>query len=368
MVNEELKKKMKSRGSTEAVILALEERGFCVGLKKDGKAHKSESRKIMDFMPTINECEVSWVDFVVDDLEKEGPALAHSLGFSDNLVKILLKNLRGGYEDFDTEMGMLLPAIVVQGFDVSLNPLLVLVKKNLVFTIHTKEVKRFFRLRRYAEVFMGKLKPNLIPEDKISMMLLRIIDENNTRNFDHLREIEENADKLSEKLADPTSPRSVIGKDIHLMKHALITYLAGLWSTLDVLNGLRYGDAALLTNNQKILDRLVGVVEEVQTHIGLAEHLSAVLASGLEVLQSIYNNQLQVLNNKLALLVAYLTIIGTAVLVPNTLATALSSDIFQLGPKDQSWYIALMVGSTIISTIAAYLFVMRAGLLPKKVD
>jgi magnesium transporter len=152
------------------------------------------------------------------------------------------------------------------------------------------------------------------------------------------------------------------------MKHALITYLNGLWETVDVLNTLRYGDPEILTDDPKILQRLGGLVVEVNYQIGLAEHMSEVLASGLEVMQSIYNNQLQVLNNKLALLVAYLTVIGTAVLVPNTLATALSNPAFQMGPEDAGWYIALLAGSTILSTLIAYWWVKSRGLLPEKPD
>ncbi len=58
------------------------------------------------------------------------------------------------------------------------------------------------------------------------------------------------------------------------------------------------------------------------------------LASGLEVLQSIYNNQLQILNNKLALLGAYLAIIGTALLVPNTIATVAGNSMFRFEAGD----------------------------------
>jgi magnesium transporter len=36
-------------------------------------------------------------------------------------------------------------------------------------------------------------------------------------------------------------------------------------------------------------------------------------------MQSIYNNQLQSLNNRFALMTAYLTVLGTAFLVPNTI-------------------------------------------------
>ena len=152
------------------------------------------------------------------------------------------------------------------------------------------------------------------------------------------------------------------------MKHALIMYLSGLWETVDVLNTLRYGDPEVLSDEPKLLARVGVLITEVHTQIGLAEHLSNVLASGLEVMQSIYNNQLQVLNNKMAILVAYMTILGTAVLVPNTLATILSNPAYQLTPADAGWYSLLMVLSTFVATFIAYWWVKRKGLLPGRPD
>lgn len=64
----------------------------------------------------------------------------------------------------------------------------------------------------------------------------------------------------------------------------------------------------------------------------------------------------------------YLTIIGTAVLVPNTIATMLSNPVFSIGPKDLGWYIALMVGSTVAATFAVYRWVRKRGWIPKKMD
>ncbi|MBI2079633.1 magnesium transporter CorA [Candidatus Micrarchaeota archaeon] len=352
----------------DKVILALEQKGFGVGLLKDGKTLKREVMEIEEFIEIVEQSNVTWIDYVVDDLKKETVKVATTLGFSEVLLTKLLKNERSGYEDFDSEMGMLIPAILVQGFDVNINPLVILIKSNLIVTIHTTELRRFFRLRRYAETFIRKIKPTLLQKDKITLILVRVLYENNSRNFDHLQEIETNADKLSEQLADPTTPRHIIGPKIHEMKHALITYLGGLWATVDVLNTLRYGDPEVLTDDNKLLERIGALIAEVNTQISLAEHLSEVLASGLEVVQSIYNNQLQILNNKMALLVAYLTILGTAVLVPNTIATALSNSAFNLGPQDAWWYSLLLIISTVVSTAIAYWWVKSKGLLPKSAD
>jgi magnesium transporter len=331
---------------------------------KDGTTCEYEARDATEFLDKTQEAHVAWIDYIVDDLQEGAKKTAVAFGFSEQLVTQLMKSKRADYVDFDSELGLLIPSIIVSGFDVKIEYLLVLMRKNLVVTIHTTEVKRFIRIRRYAKIFMKKIKSHLPMADKLTLVLTRIIDENNARNFDHLREIEENSDKLSEKLATTNSHRDELGKDIHLMKHALIIYLSALWETVDVLTSLRYGDPELLSDNPVMLQRVGALVSEVHAHIGLAEHMSDVLASGLEVIQSIYNNQLQILNNKLAMLVAYLTVIGTAVLVPNTIATAMSSPAFNLTPQDEGWYLALLVGSTIISTIVAYWWVKTKGLLP----
>ncbi|MFH0737684.1 MAG: CorA family divalent cation transporter [Candidatus Micrarchaeota archaeon] len=367
-LDKNLIKKIRSKHGEDKVILSLEEKGFCVAQLKDGTTAESESRDVKDFVSKIGSCSVAWVDYIIDDLQRDGPVIASELGFSETLISTLLKSEHAGYEDMDNEMGMLVPSILVDGFNVKVEYLLLLMKPGLVATIHTTTVKRYFRLRRYAKIFMRKIKPTMLAADKITLIFIRIIDENNARNFDHLREIEENSDKISAKLSDVKTPREEMGKDIHMMKHALITYLNALWETVDVLNTVRYGDPELLTDDPKILQRLGGLVVEVNNQIGLAEHMSEVLASGLEVMQSIYNNQLQILNNKLALVVAYLTVVGTAFLVPNTIATVMSSGAFALTPADQGWYVAFLVISMVVSTAGSYIVVKKLGLLPDKTE
>jgi magnesium transporter len=342
-------------------------KAFCSSLLRDGTTIKQIGRRPTDFAKLIAWSSVSWADFVVEDLEKEAGDIARSLEFSRSLVANLLTGARvSSYEDYDDEMGMLVPAVTVEGFNVTPNPLIILIKSNLVVTIHSGKVVRFERLRRYAETMMRKIPVDASQQDKVTHALIRIIDENNGRNFDHLREIEAQGDKLSQSLIDVTAPRELIGPEIYHMKHALLSYLNALWATIDVINALRYGDAELLTDDPRILGRVGALAADVNNQISLAEHLSEVLASGLEVLQSIYNNQLQILNNKMAMVTAYLAVIGTAVLVPNTLATILSNPAFNMGPQDAGWYIALLVGSTVIATAISFWWVQKKGWLPKE--
>jgi magnesium transporter len=344
-------------------------RAFCVALPvTGGKPLKLTGDNPHDFIQFLGESSISWLNFPVKDIKKDADIIATSLGFSSTLVPTLLPSYLSAYEDRDTELGVMLPAVSVKKFDVLISPILILIRKDLILTIHEENVNRLIRLSRYADAFMRKIKPTLPTQDKLTIILTRIIDENINRNFDHLREIESQGDELTRMLVDPLAPRASIAPEIHNMKHALIEYLDTLWATLDVVNSLRHGDAEVITDNPKLLARVGILSDDVNRHIALSEHMSEVLASGLEVMQSIYNNQLQILNNRLALVVAWLTILGTAVLVPNTIATIMGSSAFDLSPDDRSWYLALLFFSTIISTYAAYWWIKKKGLLPFKVD
>jgi len=196
------------------------------------------------------------------------------------------------------------------------------------------------------------------------VLLTRIIDENNEKNFNGLRMIEEEGDELGKYMVQPKAPRAAIGEDIYKMKHALITYLNTLWATWDVINSLRYGDAELITDNQKLLQRIGILGDDINRQIALSEHMSEVLASGLEVLQTIYNNQLQMLNNRLAFLATWLAVLGTAVLVPNTLATVFGMQGFTI--FDWKVEIVLLLISTVLSAVLMYYFIKNKKWIPPK--
>jgi magnesium transporter len=348
--------------------------GFCA-IRNEGGTQSLCAKNVEAFLPLIAQASIAWVDYIVNDFDKEAMIVANKVGFSETLVRRLLKEpvdrsrARSGYEDLDSEMGLLLPSIHVNNFDVVIEPLLILLKKNLVLTIHTRELTHFYQLHRYAGGFLKKLPDKMQQTDWLTLLLLRIIDENNSMNFEQVAVIDEAGDEVSRELADLKTSRALLGGKIYQMKHALVSYLLGLWATVDALSSLRYGDADLITDNNKLLNRIGIVVNEVHVQIGLAENLSQVLASGLEVLQSIYANQLQLINNKITMMVGVLTIIGTALLVPNTLATIFSqTNIFVFTPADTWWYITLLAGSTFLATSGSWWWVRKIGFLPKNPD
>ena len=353
--------------AAEDLEMAKKYKAVCVALPHRGKPLRVYCNTPAELIPTLQVSTLAWINFTVDSLERDASEIAIHLGFSASIVPALLKGYHATFEDRETELGIMVPAVKVSKLDVQSNPLLILVRKDLIVTIHSKEIERLVLFSRYADAFMRKLPESMSLPDRLTMMLCRILDENNSHNFEHLREIEEQADGMSQMLLDPKSPRMEVGRNIYELKHALITYLNSLWRTLDVLHSLRFGEAELVSDNPKVLAQVGLLVEDVNRQIQLSEHMSEVLASGLEVLQALYNNQLQVLNNRMALTMTWLTILGTAVLVPNTLATVFGS-LAGLDHDMSIWYILVLVLSTLNATLLAYWWVGRVVRLPGSPD
>jgi magnesium transporter len=252
----------------------------------------------------------------------------------------------------------MLPAATVRVEKMSVHPLFVLIRDNFILTVHCDEINRLLRFSRYAPQFFKKIAEERLV-DKITLILERIIDENNDRNFEYLREIEMHGDAISKSLIEERIAKKQIAHDIYMMKHVLIDYLNVLWATKDVIDSLRYGDADLITNDEKLLGRIGILSDNIDRHIELSEQMSNVLSSGLEVMQSIYNNQLQTMNNRFALVTDYLTVLGTAFLVPNTIATIAGSGVMGGTMGEQWWYVPLLVISTVGATAISLFWVIH---------
>ncbi|MFH1101987.1 MAG: CorA family divalent cation transporter [Methanobacteriota archaeon] len=340
---------------------------FYVSLPTNGVPKKVESDDISEIVSLLTQDAFEWMDFSVENIREDSLFIADSLKFSLQLIASVLSSQNSAYEDLDTELGLMVPAVRVEKFDVKIYPLLILIRKNLIVTIHPKNVVRLQKIYRYADIFIKKMRSDLPWNDKLTLLLTRIIDENNEKNFNGLRVIEEEGDELGKYMVDIKAPRMKIGDDIYQMKHALITYLNTLWASWDVINSLRYGDAEIITDNPKFLQRIGILGDDINRQIALSEHMSEVLASGLEVLQTIYNNQLQMLNNRLAFLATWLAVLATAVMVPNTIAT-----VFGIAKINDllSWeyMMLILIGSTVFSAYIMYYVMKHKGWMPPKID
>ena len=342
--------------------------GFMVSVCR-GKATRLEAHRVHDLVRELHAADVAWLNFEVDDLERDAQRIASVLGFSGGLIETLYRSEFSEYEDRDTELGLLAPIIRVEELDVHVERLLVLVRDNFVLTIYQRgKATRFRKFARYAETAMRKIPADLTLPDKLTILLTRLLDENNSRNFDGIRNIEDQGEVIAGALVREDLDRKAMAPRIYQMKRALIFYLDALWASLDVIQSLRHGDAELISDDETLLSRVALLGDDVQRHIQLSEHMSEVLSGGLEVMQSIYNNQLQALNNRMSFVITWLTVLGTAVLVPNTLATVLSAAPPSLQIQHPLLYLLVMVGSTVASTAAAWIWVRRASLLPQNLD
>ncbi len=365
-----------SSSNEKRVIEFSPNRWFCVTLDSSGKTCKLEADSPAKFLEQINRSVVAWVDYISDDSEKDLPVVAAQLGFSESFVSYISSGNLLNYQDFDTEMWMQLPSIQIRGTAVTAHSLSLMIKKNMVFTVHLRNVdKRFIRLRRYSEAILRRIPVDVPNKDKLTILLSRIIDANNDSNFRHLRVIEEFGDDLNRDLMDANTDKGQLGPKIYEMKHALIIYMNALWESVDVLHAIRYGDAELLSDDEKMLNLVSIMVDQVKSQLGLSEHMSEVLASGIEATQAIYNNQLTVannqltiLNNRFAQLAAYLAIVGTAVLIPNTIATMLGNSVWVYGPKDLWAYLLLITSTTVVGCLLMWWYINRKGMLPKCAD
>jgi len=336
---------------------------FCIIQYRDGRIDRLMDLPVQDYLSAVHDASIAWIDYSTPDDDHEIERIAQITGFTKIPIPKLTTGFYSAYEDYDTELGIMLPSVTLKNEKMKVHPLFILIRDNVIITVHNEEINRLLRFSRYATPFFKRIASQ-VTIDMTTLILERIIDENNDRNFEYLREIEMHGDAISKSLIEENVSKRVIAHGIYQMKHILIDYLNVLWATKDVVDSLRYGDADLITNDEKLLGRIGILSDNIDRHIELTEQMSNVLSSGLEVMQSIYNNQLQSLNNRFALVTAYLTVLGTAFLVPNTIATIAGSGIMAGTMAAQWWYLPLLILSTVVATLTSLLWVLHVWKKP----
>jgi len=339
-------------------IISKPPANFAVALHMDGHVDKLADKTLEEYLAFTKDASVVWIDYTTKEVERDLDKIALTMGFTQTPIQKMLSGYDySAYEDSDTELGIILPIVKVDGFEIAVQRLVILIRGNFLLTVHSENVTALVKFSRYSQTFLKKLKAESLP-DKITLILERIIDENNDRNFEYLREIEKHGDEISKQLTDEDVSKKVLAQNIYGMKHVLIGYLNVLWAIKDVIDSLQYGDADLVTDDERLLARIGILSTNIDRHIELSEQMSNVLASGLEVMQSIYNNKLQSLNNRFALVTAYLTVLGTAALVPNTLATIAGTNVFNNWSAQPWWFMPMLIIATILSTAISLIWVI----------
>src|SRR5512138_150795 len=154
---------------------------FCILLYPDGKIERLIDRPLDEYLAAIRGVSLAWIDCSTKDDEKGIELIAQEAGFSKIPIPKLTTGFYSAYEDYDTELGIMLPSVTVKIEKMTVHPLFILIRDNFVITVHSDEINRLLRLSRYAPQFFKRISPECTP-DKITLMLERIIDENNDRN------------------------------------------------------------------------------------------------------------------------------------------------------------------------------------------
>ena len=308
----------------------------------------------------------SWVDHTAADI-KDAASVAMDFGFSNSLLNSLKGEKLSEYVDLDTELGMKIPSVRVERPEPETEPTYFLVRNNLILTIHGVEASHLAQFMRYADVNLRKMHSSLTISERRTSFLIRLLDENCNDHFDQLRFIEDHADAVGYELSEMDAHIKDVGKRIFQVKHITIVYLSTLWHLLDVINSLRFGDAELIDNNHKILGKLNLMSEDISRQVELSEAMSEVLVSGMDVLQALYNNQLLVINNRMVLALTWMTVLGTALLVPNTMATIFAY-LIGLDFDIMVWSVLVIIMATATMSSLAYWWTKSWTVVPRSPD
>ena len=218
-------------------------------------------------------------------------------------------------------------------------------------TIHDDYGGKITRLYNYSNTLLRKLPKE--PDnwsDRQTILVARIIDELCETNFSILRLIVERTEQLELDLAGSRQVQRDLSLELSDMKTSLLTFLNAVWATYDTVHNLKYGDADMISDDEPILAKFEIILGRLDRQIQMSENVMQVVATGVNVIQA-------EVSNKLAILIVWLTVAGTAVLVPNTLATVFS--IFPSHETNFIWMLPAIIISTILSAFVTYRYTKR---------
>ena len=315
----------------------------------DGTLKRHPNTEIELINSKLKEFSMSWIEFVVDDVSSDAEEIVSKLKIQLDSNSVL-NGYYSNYEDTGNLLGVTIPLVQIKGGHVSPSPVLIYVSENSIISIHDEGAERMMNLSASSEGFLKNLpnKEGDLPE-RLSILLARIIDEISERNYDTLRVLVERAQSIELELG---SEKSVTAKEVSLemskIKRAILTFLSAVWATHTTIHSLRYGDAAVLTDRPELLSRFDIVLDDINRQIQLAEQILELLSTGVNVIQT-------QLTNRLSTIILWLTVIGTAVLVPNTLAT-----IFAIVPNAHLLFREMAI-TIILTTIFGSVLSYRAA-------
>lgn len=319
-------------------------------ISEDGSLITDNVENLNDIMINIEKYSLSWLECVVDDVKSGSKEIAKEFGIPLE-PSTVLSGYYSNYEDAGDVLGITVPLINFSGGVVNPLSVLIYISKDKIISIHDEEAEKLLRLSGFAEGIMRKLPHGKeFWADRQTTLFARIIDEISERNYDTLRLIVEKAQTLEIEMTDEKTMNEDISEEISKIKRTIITFLTAIWATHTTVHSLRYGDPEMLSDKAEILSGFDIILADLDRQIQLAEQLLGVLATGVNVVQTN-------ITNRLSTIILWLSVIGTAVLVPNTLAT-----IFAIVPNPSSMFaelLSILIFSTVLSSVLAYVGAKR---------
>jgi magnesium transporter len=298
--------------------------------------------------------DVAWVNCIVSDVRGEAEKTASVFGFNVNLIREMLLGRYSSFVDNDTQAGMMLPTVQIRKGVVTAYPVLILLREGLIVTVQDRHITRFASFARYAETHFKKIPADWSRVDKMSSVLLRLVDENNEHNYKGIKALAGVIDSLGKLLADQDLGFEKISKATYELKHSVTVFQGTLWENYETLRAIQHGDAHLVSSRPESLTVLDDLIEENSWYIQLGENLTLILGSGAEAMQDYHAIHLLRFNNIISFTSTWLSVLGTMFLVPNTIATGMASSAYALGPGDMWWYTAMLVLVTLGSCGLVY--------------
>ncbi len=320
----------------------------CAGVTPGGSKIRFSTQNLDEALSCTDKCKLTWLDFVVSDVSLGAEEVVKGLKL--NLEpSVLFSGYLSDYEDKGDILGLMVPVVRFEERRVTTIPLLIYVKQNLLVTIHDEYADHLLRLSQYADSFLKKLP--IIDEEwaeRQTLLLSRMMDEVNEHNFKVLGSIVERSEMMEMTLR--TSPPRELSTEMFEIRRSIVTFLNIAWATHDLVHSLRYGDAEMVSDREEILAKFNLILSDLERQISLAGNMLEVLSANVSVIQTD-------ITNKMTTLLLWLTIIGTAILIPNTLATIYGIPF--LMEEHWRWIVTSILFVTVISTFAVYLYVKR---------
>jgi magnesium transporter len=329
-------------------------------VSEKGKTSKTIVEKGEQAIDFAKKSRLSWFNFVIGDISLGTEMVANELKLTIP-PGILLSGYLSSYEDKNDILGMMLPIVRVEKGEVTTTPILIYLVKNKLITIHDEYTEHLLRLSQYSDNFMRKIPIIGSWQDPQTYLLARIIDEIAERNFRALRGIIEQAEIIQIELARTQTPPKRLSVEIFTVKQSVLTFLNAVWAIRDVVHSLRYGDADMISDDSEVLVKFDIILADLDRQLSMAENVLEVLAGGISVLQAMYTANLQSTSNRMTSVLLWLTILGTGILLPNTLATIYGIPYLPLDSNSDIWiWITLSLGIiTGVGTWFVYYYVKK---------